>query len=478
MNALSLSSMTYHKRGTGAEKPFSESILVQLLIIICLLVSLGFPGSLTEVIGNKIGKMIEYIGFGIEILVILLSSASNWKEIELLHLEKKFSVMYAYVIFIFIESMLVTIYPKEQFISCMRLVVTLLFAIWLVQHCPLEKVISFIAYAQGVFILITVFFMIRYPGMAYESSSHFTNAFTGLYNTKNACASELVFGIIINTMMIGQQFRKRKLSFWWVALLAVQIGLLLLCQATGAVLTLIAACVAFVFFMQTKIRFPLGIVYIVANMLFLFLMLTLMPLFSDLIISLGKDPTLTGRIPVWNRIISMMLEHHTLLGYGLGMFWRNPSAVRLITSGFDMKENPFLASLTTGAHNVILEMWLNNGILGIAAFFIMILAAFYYFNKMEEKDYRFALVILAYLTMNGLTERCLGGNYDYKTFISLYIMALGCNYMPSGRRKIRPFRLEEEKEKEESETAEVSEVSEVTEVSADGQSGSIKKQRN
>lgn len=448
MNALSMSSMTYHKRGTGYEKPFSETILVQLMIVICLLVSLGFPGSLTELLGDKMGKMIEYFGFGIEILVILLSSASNWKEIELLHLEKKFSVMYAYVIFTFVESMLVTIYPKEQFITCIRLIVTLLFAIWLVQHCPLEKVVSLIAYAQGVFILITVLFMIRYPGMAYESSSHFTNAFTGLYNTKNACASELVFGIIINVLMIRQQFRKKKLSFWWVILLAVQIGLLLLCQATGAVLTLIVAFLSLIIYLRTKIRVPLGLVYIVGNILFLFLMLTLMPLFSDLIISLGKDPTLTGRIPVWNRIISTMLEHNTLLGYGYGMFWRNPSAVRLITSGFDMKENPFLASLSTGAHNVILEMWLNSGVLGIAAFFIMIFVAFYYFNKMEEEDYRFALLILAYLTMNGLTERCLGGNYDYKTFISLFIMALGCNCMPSRRREIRPFRLEEEENEE------------------------------
>ena len=444
MNPLSMSSMTFHKRGTGVEKPFSESILVQLMIIVCLLVSLGFPGSLTEILGDRMGKMIEYIGFGIEILVILFSSASNWKEIELLHLEKKFSVIYVYVVFIFIESMFVTIYPKEQFISCMRLIVTLLFAIWLVQHCPLEKVVTLIAYAQGVFILITILFMIRYPGMAYESSSHFTNAFTGLYNTKNACASELVFGIIINVLMIRQQFRKRKLSFWWVILLAVQVGLLLMCQATGAVITLVVAFVSLIIYLRIKVRVPLGIVYIVGNMVFLFLTLTLMPLFSDLITSLGKDPTLTGRIPVWNRIISMMLEHNTLLGYGLGMFWRNPSAVRLITSGFDMKENPFLASLSTGAHNVILEMWLNNGILGITAFFIMIFTAFYYYNKMEEEDYRFALVILAYLTMNGLTERCLGGNYDYKTFISLYIMALGCNCIPSGKRKIRPFRLEEE----------------------------------
>lgn len=444
MNTISVTDMSYKKRGITHDKPFNESILVQLMIIFCLVICLGFPGNLTEVIGERVAKWMEYIGFGIEIMVILLSSATDWKEIELLRLEKKFGVMYFYVVFIFVTSMLVTAYPSDQFISCLRLMVTLLFAIWMVQHYTLDKIVALTAYAQGVFIVITILFLMRYPGMSYESSSHFTNAFTGLYYTKNACATQLVFGIIITVFMIRQRFRARSLSIWWIALLFVQIGLLMLCQATGAVLSLLVALLP-LFFLK-KMRLQLGLIYIVGNVLFLFLMLTFMPLFADLIIALGKDPTLTGRIPMWNRIIEMMLESKAILGYGYGMFWRNPSAVRGITSAFDMKENPFMATLSTGAHNVILEMWLNSGLAGIAVFFFMIFTAFNSVKFMSEDKYQFCAAILAYLTMNGLTERCLGGNYDYKMFIIFVLMAIGYDAIPQRQDAARLARIRALKE--------------------------------
>ena len=93
---------------------------------------------------------------------------------------------------------------------------------------------------------------------------------------------------------------------------------------------------------------------------------------------------------------------------------------------------------------MILEMWLNSGLLGIAAFFLMIFTSFYHVNLMKDEDYKFVLVILAFLTMNGLTERCLGGNYDYKTLAVFLVMAMGCNSVSTRRREIRPYRPDEE----------------------------------
>jgi O-antigen ligase len=163
-------------------------------------------------------------------------------------------------------------------------------------------------------------------------------------------------------------------------------------------------------------------------------MLALMPLFEDVIVAMGKDATLTGRIPIWHRVIDVMTANRTMTGFGYGMFWRDPNALIKFQTGFSMRKDPFMATLTTGAHNVIMEMWLNSGLLGLAAFFFMVLYSFRDMQALEEEQYMLCLGVMAYLTINGLTERCLGGNYDYKTLASFLVMAVACSAAGSRRR--------------------------------------------
>ena len=54
-----------------------NSVYTELAVVFCLLVSLGFPGSLTNVVGETVGKMMEYAAFLIEIALILFSGADT-----------------------------------------------------------------------------------------------------------------------------------------------------------------------------------------------------------------------------------------------------------------------------------------------------------------------------------------------------------------------------------------------------------------
>lgn len=432
---------------TGARAQLQErtgnSVTTELLIVFCLFVALGFPGSYTKVYGERIGTLCEYGAFFLEIGLMLFTSAGRWQEIELIHLEKKYYVLYLYALFTFAESMLVTSDPARQAITCIRLIVTLLFVIWLQNRYSLGQMLEMICIAQGIFILFTLVLMLRHRSLAYETTQDFTNALCGLYETKNACATELDFGIIMTVCMIRSKMRRRAVPFWSVVLLAAQCFLLLLCQATGAIVTAVLAFFPVLFF--RKLRPNLGLWYIVINILFLFSMLTLMPLFEGVIIAMGKDATLTGRIPMWRQIIEVMMGHNTLLGYGYGMFWRDSSAVYMIQSAYNLRLNPFMATLTTGAHNVVLEMWLNSGLLGIGAFFAAMLHSFRDMREMDDDVFGFCLTVTAFLTINGLTERCLGGNYDYRMLSVLLVMAIGCRYAPEQDLRIRKVKPAAEK---------------------------------
>jgi hypothetical protein len=174
-----------------------------------------------------------------------------------------------------------------------------------------------------------------------------------------------------------------------------------------------------------KFRLPLGWLYVAANIGFLFLALTVLPLFKPLFDALGKDVTITGRTPLWNQIVTVMTETHTFTGFGFGMFWRDESAYNLVHSGFDA--DSFMGQMTTGAHNAILELWLNVGLIGIGLLFLVLIVSMRRIWELQEGVYQLCSACMLYLTINGLTERVISNAYNYRVLVLFVVAALGLN---------------------------------------------------
>lgn len=399
-----------------------NSFKVELLVVFAILISLGFPGNYALAYGEQLETVMVYAVFIVEILAMLLSSGGSWLDIQIINLDRKYIVMYLFAAVIFIESMLVTQDKGLEFITCTRLAVTLLFVIWLQEQFEFERMVELICIAQVLFLIFTLLFTSQYFSYAFSGGRPFAEPFIGLYSTKNTCAAELAFGIILIAFLIRQRLHNGRQYFWWMVIEAVQIALILMCQATGAMVCTV--CVLVLFFFLKYIRLPLGWIYISGSILFLFLTLTLMPAFEWIFELLGKDATLTGRIPLWNQMITVMTNHNTFTGFGYGMFWRDEAAVALVRAPFE--ETTFLGSISSGAHNMLLEFWANSGLIGIALLFAMLLFSMRKVQAFSEEKYIFCALILVYLMLNGLTERCLGGNYDYKMMGFLLVIAVGC----------------------------------------------------
>ena len=414
-----------------AVKYTGRGTVIEMMAVFCLLVSMGFPGQLEKVYGERFGDLMEYGAFLLEIMMMLFSSATRWQDIELLNLKKKYVPIYVYVGVTFALSILVTDYRTDEMITCLRWTVTMLFVIWLQDYFTLEEMLELFGLAQGVFIVITILFTVRYPSLSHNSGSSFTNALCGLYPSKNACATQFCFGILMTALLLRLKIKQKKRYLVWMGLLIVQGALLLLCDATGAIFTLLLSFIP-LFLERRGLRLPLGVMYIAVNVLFLFLMLTLMPLFEGFFESIGKDGTLTGRIPLWQQIITVMMEKKTFTGYGYGMFWRDPVGVKMIHMGF-VRVDAFMATMTSGAHNVIMETWLNTGLIGIAVFFYCVMRCFRSVGQVYREYYLICATLLFYLMINGLTERCLGDNYDFKTVALFLCLSLSCSKRPPRR---------------------------------------------
>ena len=142
-----------------SESTKQKDFKIELLVIFAILVSLGFPGNFTQIYGDRLGTVLEYAAFFIEIFVMLFSSGNSWLDIRVVNLDKKYAVLYLFIAVLFVESMLVTSYPSLQIITCTRLVITLLFAIWLQEQFRFERLIELICTAQALFIFSAVVFI-------------------------------------------------------------------------------------------------------------------------------------------------------------------------------------------------------------------------------------------------------------------------------------------------------------------------------
>ena len=85
--------------------------------------------------------------------------------------------------------------------------------------------------------------------------------------------------------------------------------------------------------------------------------------YREILLLLGKDPTLTGRTGIWKLVIASAVKR-PILGFGYRAFWtglQGESAHLALTEGWS----------PTGAHNGFLDVWLNLGLVGLGIVFFL-----------------------------------------------------------------------------------------------------------
>lgn len=378
----------------------------RLLIIYCLVVAYGFPGSLGTLLSGSITTLIEYSAFFIEIFLVFFNEdrIENVMDIKVVNLKKRYFTIYFMLIVFFAESMLVTNYPKEEVISCLRFSVTAAFGMWLVDHFDIEELLTLLYEGQSVFVMITVATWLVRPDLCYSYEFMGLPSFSGLYDRKNAGSAELSVGIVLQVALYKvRKTRKKPVSLMFLGMFLIQMFMLVISRATGALLSTLATSAYIMMLHKKSKKLPLGLIYVVVSVGFLVFALSILPLFKPILEALGKDVTLTNRTPMWVEHIDIMLHTHTFTGFGFNMFWRDPSAVALFHNRF--KSESWFANMSSGAHNTILELWLNVGLIGLAAYLSMFLISFWNIRKLSEEQYTICSAIIILYTIRGLTER-------------------------------------------------------------------------
>lgn len=404
-----------------------KSSAIDLIITFIFLNSLGFPGNFTRVFGDWLGVVVEYVAFLLMIAVMLMTSADNVMEMVVLDLRKRYASIYLLAVVLFATSMVVTVSISKQSITCVRFTVTVMFTLWLCNQFSLREVLERVYFAQILFIGFTLVFVVLFSSYVHRESAAYADDFVGLYSAKNGAGSELAFGILVQVVLLRLYKQQRKpIPREFIIVLAVQAVLLFMTHNVGAMLTLAVPVVYLLRFEPrwgVQWRLPLGWMYVVGSVGFLVVALTIIPLFEPFFEALGKDATLTGRIPLWEASLDLIMNNHTLMGYGYAMFWRDETAVALLHSAFD--ENSFMAQQMSGSHNVLIEMLLNSGVLGVGTFFITMLATMKRIRELDEERYIWCSGYVIFFMMYGFTERAFT-TYEYLTMFLCFTLGAAC----------------------------------------------------
>ncbi len=406
------------------------------VLCVCLF-ALGFPGKLGELIGGeRFSVMLQYPLFVFQIAFMLLTSGDNFMDMKVVDLKKEYFSIYVMIVVFTVTSMAVTHDYGSQFITCLRFGVTGFFALWVVQWYDVKQILIFTFRAQSIIVLLCLGFMFTSQGWATVEGQR---CFVGIFSAKNVCGAQIAFGLTMQIALLRIYWNEqRQPSLFFYFIMLCQLMIVVLSRAFGS---LLSGGIPIAVLLMSRSnrgflrRLPLSTIYILGSVGFLVFALTFMPMVEPLLTAIGKDATLTGRIPMWQQHVENMLTSHTFTGYGFGKFWENTEAVEAFHRAFD--ENSWAGNMTSGAHNEMIELWLDVGLIGIGVYFYMIRSAFSRMKDVEDDACIFCMAIVLSVFIKGLTER----THTPASYWTLYLfLAAGAALKSKARAPVAPLR--------------------------------------
>lgn len=236
-----------------------------------------------------------------------------------------------------------------------------LYGSYLILRFSLDRILRLLATMFALSTLLNMVFIVGLPQYGIDNADNLT----GVFGQKNALG--YTAALAIPTLLIaGKTFPRTRIIFFPAAL--VQVGLLLGSQSKTMLLATIVPTgliPVYQLFRSKKTLRGAVISSLFASSAFAVAFATAN--IAVLAQWLDKDVSLTGRVPMWQGLIPVALER-PLLGHGAGAAFGgffSPVHEVLIQNQW----NP------THAHNALLHLWLETGIVGALLFLIIYVRA-------------------------------------------------------------------------------------------------------
>jgi len=288
---------------------------------------------------------------------------------------------------------------------------SLVFGVYLASRFSQKEQFRLLAWAFGVCIVFSFFFELLglNPSQGYPG-------WYGVFDIKNELGQAMVLSALV--FLFWKKVEPQHKALAQTGLLA-SVLLLGLSRGMTAVVVFVVLMVLLPYLRWTLRKSRRGVVggitfLLGAGVLSVFYMATHL---EDVTSLLGKDPDLTGRVPLWF-VVTVMALQRPWLGYGFNAFW-------LPDQAYTSRIWRLLTWTPPQAHNGILELWLELGVIGTGLFFLVfayyVAKALSFSRQNPGPDSTWPLAFLIFLFLANLTTACIiqGNNIYFNLYVAL-----------------------------------------------------------
>ncbi|WP_299405957.1 O-antigen ligase family protein [Acaryochloris sp. IP29b_bin.148] len=329
-------------------------------------------------------------------VVTLILLILRWKRVILVLKKDK---LISLVIVFAAASVLWSFDPETTLIRSIALVGTSLFGLYFATRYSLEDQLQNLSIAFGIVVFFSFISAILLPKYGVMSGIH-AGAWRGIYIHKNVLGKMMALSASI--FLVGTTDNQYKMLSRLG--LSLSIVLLILSKSSSAIGTFVALFAIFlilkIFRWHYKLMVPALLAILLIGMSGLFFLTEHMDM---LLISAGKDPTLTGRTDLWIWALDD-IGKRPWFGYGYGAFWQDFSSKAALiryAAGWHVPH----------AHNGLLDLLLDLGILGV---FVLILGifrtsiqSFFLLKNTTSTAYVWPLLFVSNMVLANMTETTL-----------------------------------------------------------------------
>ena len=369
--------------------------------------------------GNPI-NMVVFLGLIVAGTAVLLRRRLNWGR---LLIENKWIALF------FLFGAISILWSEYPFISFRRLIKAMgnvvMALVILTEERPYISFGVIVRRLAYLLLPLSVLFIKYYPeiGRAYH---HGMPMFIGVSTGKNGLGQTclltgffLCWSVLLNyrdEIKIGGSHRIL-IDFLLIAVIAWLLYMSnsatsIACLFIGIIIMLISRLPALSQKPKRIIHLGIACVAVLAIMEWLF------DIQTTVLSALGRDATLTTRVPMWDYLLAMV--HDPIFGFGYESFWLGERQAMVRERW----------AIYLSAHNGYLEVYLNLGLVGLSIIVGIIMSGLYKVSKILTIDYKIGIlriIILAIVVLYNWTEAIFYGVNNLWLLLYLSVMDIPLN---------------------------------------------------
>jgi exopolysaccharide production protein ExoQ len=388
-------------------KPLGNAFTIAVLFMgtgafISLLMDNSNLSSATE------GSWLTQLGWTLIYLVVVVRAVPLRREI--VQTAKANKVLICLVLL----AILSTLWSEDPGLTVRRglaVLGTTLFGLDFAVRYPVGEQVRLFGIAMGLAVAISVLVEIFFHGLVPTVDSAYPDAWNGVFAQKNDFAR---FVVLLGVLVLMRTRTTARNFVVASSTVVASVTLIFLCRSKTALVVFVAMLILLRVF-RLRRRGSRALTVGIAGVLIVSALMFVIVDLDSMAGLLGRDATLTGRTTIWSLALDSAAQR-PVLGYGYSAFWNVALEAQRISS--------ILHWNVPHAHNGFIDLTLQLGLVGLAAFLVVYLVAvrraMAFALTDPEQETLWPLAYLAFILLYQVTESTVfvGNTILWMVFVS------------------------------------------------------------